>query len=420
MCRKSPGRSDQAGFTLIEATISMTLLLIILLMSMGFLISMRTFSQRQEMSTQPRQTARRALDYLTYYMRGATDMNFMNNSPNAIVSYYRLGTAASDDVPAAFNNITGSEAGSGWSNGTTGIGPTSTATGATITRVGDEGTDVITVGLPSTSGAALFNWPSTGAWPWTTNAAVVGFTEGCGGSDALNLQMFKSATGAHTEGSTEVSNVLTAVDADNNTAFYKITTYTSSACGGTLACTGATGCLGIQVVANPATVINPAGGLPAAWNLPARLYFVSYATFRVKRGQLQQKTGLLNVRAAEAAEDALFAPLLDNVEDLQVAYIYEDGSIFNYTNPTTGVVQLPSPGIPTQNGVGGAANPVTEVAGLRVSVTARSSPIGAYSKVTKGLLRRPASEDHAEGSPDRFYHYRLTATVLIRNRSLGS
>ena len=74
MCRRSP-RHSQAGFTLIEATVSMTLLLIVLLISMGFLISMRTFSQRQEMFTQPRQTARRAMDYLTYYVRGASDMN---------------------------------------------------------------------------------------------------------------------------------------------------------------------------------------------------------------------------------------------------------------------------------------------------------------------------------------------------------
>jgi hypothetical protein len=384
----------------------MTLLLIILLMSMGFLISMRTFSQRQEMSAQPRQTARRAIDYVAYYMRGATDMNFANNSPNAIVSWYRLGTAASDDVPAAFNNLTGSETGNGWSNGTSSISPTTTITGVTVTKMGDSGTDVITVALPTNSGAAVFNWPNAGAWPWTSNPAVLGFTEGCGTSDAANLALFKAASGAHTEGSGEVSNVLTAVDANGNTAYYKITSYTSSACGGTLSCTSATGCQGVQVVANPTTVINPAGGLPAAWSLPARLYFTSYVTFRVKRDQLQQKTGLINVRAAEATEDALFAPLLDNVEDLQIAYILSDGTIL------TG-------GVPSQNGVPNAANPVGNVMGLRVSVTAHSSQIGAYSKVTKGLLQRPASEDHAAGAPDRFYHYRLTSTVLIRNRSLG-
>ena len=404
MCRRSPSHS-QAGFTLIEATVSMTLLLIVMLISMSFLISMRTFSQRQEMSTQPRQTARRALDYLTYYMRGATDMNDRSNSPNAIVSYYRLGT---DDIPGAFNNLTGSETGTGWSNATTGTAPTTTATGVVVTKMGDAGTDMITLALPSSSGAASFDTLPSG-WPWSTTGVVVGFTDGCGTSDAANLQLFKSMTGAH--GSSPVSNLLTAVDGSGNTAFYKITTYTSSACSGSPP--------GITVVANPATVIYPAGGAPT-WGATARLYFVGYATFRVKRDQLQQKTDIINVKNSEAAEDALFTPLLDNVEDFQIAYIYNDGNIFNYTNPTTGVVRLPSPGIPTQNGVPSSANPVANVVGLRVSVTAHSSQIGATTSVTKNLLRRPASEDHAQGAPDRFYHYRLTSTILIRNRSLGS
>ena len=120
--------SPERGFTLIEATISMALLLIVLLMSMAFLMSMRTFSQRQELVTQPRQTARRALDYLTYYVRGATDMNETAQAPNAIVCFYQSGVNARQ---ATYNNI--SNAG-----------------------YGDVGTDMISLAAPTWDAKALF------------------------------------------------------------------------------------------------------------------------------------------------------------------------------------------------------------------------------------------------------------------------
>lgn len=100
-----PNRRGEKGFTLIEATISLTLLLVVLVVSLTFLFSMRTFSQRQEMFTSPRQTARRALDYMTYYIRGAGDLNTTQNNPNAIVVWYKQksGSAA---VQATFDNVT--------------------------------------------------------------------------------------------------------------------------------------------------------------------------------------------------------------------------------------------------------------------------------------------------------------------------
>jgi Tfp pilus assembly protein PilW len=398
MSHKYPSSRSELGFTLIEATISMTLLLIVLLMSMTFLISMRTFSQRQEMFAQPRQSARRAMDYISYYIRGATDMNDAARSPNALVCYYQSAGASRQ---ATYNNIADA-------------------------KFGDIDTDMISLAAPT--------WDATAAFPtWFApangNTALVSFTAGCGtgGDTVANLNLFKNLTGAHTEGGVPVSNLLSAADDTGAWTYYKITQYGASTC------TGATP--GIGIISNPSTPITPPGGAPGLTN--PNLNFAQYASFRVKNAQLQQKTNLFdpsNATANEAAEDAAFSTLLDNIEDLQIAYVYNDGNVYNAnaaawsaanqggrmgtTNPAGTAVT----DIPTQAGPLGAEDAFdsTNVIGLRVSVVARSGQLGAYQSATKNVYFRPASEDRAQGASDRSFHYRLTSTILLRNRALGN
>ena len=391
----------------------MTLLLVVLLISMTFLISMRTFSQRQELFTAPRQTARRAMDYLSYYIRGATDMNWKASSPNAIVTHFAKGNGGggwtTTDYQASFNNLTGTEAGNSVSG--------------SVTAFGDVGTDIISLAKPD-SGMSV----DIAGWPGFQHAAnlIFNFTEGCPDS-AKNLALFKQLTGAHPDppgSSQDVSNVLMLMDSSGAWAYYQITNYDEGAnanCCSPPAGGGGYGTMpGIRVqqVVGKSDGINPPAGHPDLTN--PHLVFVTYTAFRVKNGQLQQKEGLFD----PTNPDDGFVTLLDNVEDLQIAWIFDDGNIYNYTNPDTGVsVVLNTPGqVPTQAGpLGGTptATDVTHVVALRVSVVARSNPLGATTKVTKNLLFRPASEDRAAGAPDRSYHYRLTSTLLIRNRALG-
>ncbi len=57
--------------------------------------------------------------------------------------------------------------------------------------------------------------------------------------------------------------------------------------------------------------------------------------------------------------------------------------------------------------------------GMRVSVVSRANT--PVPLMERAKFFRPASEDRAEDpNTDRFYHYRLTSTVMIRNRNLGS
>jgi len=393
MLRNCPDSKREKGFTLIEATISMALLLIVLLMSMTFLITMRTFAQRQEMFAQPRQSARRAVDYIAQYLRGATDMNYAAQSPNAVVCWYNSG---GNTLQATFNNIANA-------------------------AYGDVGTDMISVAVPTWDATAPS--PATFYLPANSNASALTFTAGCGSAGidtTANLALFKSLTGAHTEGGVLVSNLLTVADSSGAWTYYKITAYpTTCSCSGTS---------NVSVTSNPTTVIAPPGGAPTSMSNP-NLMFVQYASFRVKNAQLQQKTDLFdpaNAVSNEAAEDALFNTLLPDIEDLQIAYIYDDGNVYNakstaWSSTNPGGLMATTGNVPTQAGPSGAAGALdaTSVIGLRVSIVARSSQISDTWSATQNFYFRPASEDRAAGSADRRFHYRLTSTVLLRNRALG-
>jgi hypothetical protein len=227
------------------------------------------------------------------------------------------------------------------------------------------------------------------------------FTAGCGTSDddTSNMAMFKALTGCCDAFGN--SPVLTLVDSKGNWDYFMITGYQKSYCSSGY----------IHVTANHGNSlgVNPPGG--PALEQPAYIQVgVFYNTFRVKNGELQQKSGLFD----PGNPDAGFVTLLNHVEDLQVAYIYDNGGIWNTATQT-----LTTAGqVPTQSGIAGGYPDVASVQGLRLTIVGRSDRL-PVTMLSRDKYARPAAENHAGGQADRFYHYRLTDTVMIRNRMLG-
>jgi hypothetical protein len=174
---------------------------------------------------------------------------------------------------------------------------------------------------------------------------------------------------------------------------------------------------------------------------------VDYTSFRVRNRSLEQKTSgfdgtkyspgifdpVCDVKSPAGTCPAIgFTPVVENVEDLQVAYLFRDGEMWN-----TGIKVLPLADsyIPQQ----AASNPppaaepgaqdVVHVRALRISVITRSNPLdigarGLSASLDAGLYRRHALEDHPEGPLDSvangvFDRYRLTTILVLRNRMLG-
>ena len=159
------------GFTLLEAMVSLLLLVIVLTVAMSMLFQMRAFAERQQFFMLPRQTARRAADYLSYYFAGASDVNdrTASTSPNALITYYNLGGAP---VQASYDNLDGSEHGE--------LDPSRVST-----KFGDLGTDIITLISP-TSPAKYFVSPPFPALGPRVNLWF-NFRGGCAVDDDANI-----------------------------------------------------------------------------------------------------------------------------------------------------------------------------------------------------------------------------------------
>jgi len=387
MCRES--RSDR-GFTLIEATISMTLLLIVLVLSLSFLFGMRAFAERQELFAEPRQTARRAVDYLSEAAKSASDMNPLGANPNALVVWYKKGGV---NTQASWNNVQNA-------------------------ALADVDTDILTLCRATASRRIAFNNWSIGATETTffsaADRATLLFRDGCNDANA-NMAMLMQLTGNCASTSCVggvypcacTSDLLMVADSTGAWSYFTISNYN----GYTTACPNGV----VQVLLTPAGAATI--GPPVTHNVtvPANLSAgVRFFSFRVRDGQLQQKQGLFD--QGVDAPGANFTPLLEDIEDLQVAWVFDDGTIWNDTTAhrlgTTNQV-------PSQDTVGGIVRDVTAVRGLRISVTARA-PRDLPNQVTARYVR-PASEDRLVGAVrDRRYHYRLTSTLMVRNRMLGS
>jgi hypothetical protein len=179
--------------------------------------------------------------------------------------------------------------------------------------------------------------------------------------------------------------------------------------------------------------------------------------------KLQQKLGLFDPNTDNPG--TAFTNVMENVEDLQIAYVYSQDAaagtgidkslVWNTASQTIdptapGCGALPAPGcdthVPFQAGPNfGAAIPpldISNVIGVRFSITGRSPllPIGARQLTnvdakddlvvadpskTPNQHFRPRSEDHdvtmdtvflTRPLYDQYDHYRATATLMLRNR----
>jgi hypothetical protein len=425
-------RSDRTrGFSLAEAMVSLTLLVVVMVVALTLLFTMRSFAERVQWVIEPRQTARRAVDYLSFYLLGATDEAV--GAPNAIVTYYNRDASKPSDptnrVQATYDNLQGDEFGN------------SEVVPGEQTKFGDVGTDIISLILPTGNPA---KYPVAPLWPGykpSPNDFYIGFRGGCGAAnpDTANMDAFKLLT---RENGTGHSNALLLLQ-DNNFSwqYFQINAYVASNCADT---TGQN----IQVKADPGEApplgpIDPPGGHTPSFADPIFLVTgLDAFSFRVRTDangvpNLEQKNGLFDPNTDNPG--AAFVPVIENVEDFQIAYLYADGSFWNTSTQTLVFDSGVYPGcgkcnVPYQAGLNAVApaQDITQVLGLRVSVVARSRPItfgarqisGARTGAAVGAIDRrfrPAAENRAGAAKyDDFEHYRATVTLMLRARMLGS
>jgi len=394
--------------------VSLALLVVVMVVSLTLLFTMRSFAERVQVSIEPRQTARRAVDYLAHFLQGATDCGL--RAPNGIVTYYN-GDASNpaSRVQATYDNLTAAQAGAGF---------------------GDEGTDIISLLLPTGSPAKYPLSPNWLGYSPPARDYYVGYRGGCGlgNDDAANMIAFKALTG---ENGTGHSNALLLLN-DNlgGWQYFRIKTYVAAS-------PPADGCAmlngwNVHITTEPGTApppggegpLDPPGGHPGSMNDPVFLNTGLEAfSFRIRTvngiPSLQQKAGLFDPTTDNPG--TAFVPIIENIEDFQVAYFYPDGTFWQTAASSLKTLDaaLYPDDVPWQAGPSAAPpeRDISQVLGLRFSVVARSHPVtfGARQMSRAALRFRPAVENRTTpGTPDDCEHYRATVTVMLKNRILGS
>ena len=414
--------------------VSLLLLVIVLIVAMTMLFQMRAFAERQQYFMLPRQAARRATDYLSYYFAGASDLNYVipfvpnRQSPNALIMYYNSGTPGVLKQ-ASYNNLTGSETGN--ASRVIPANPPVIPAAITSTNFGDVGTDIITMVTPfNPSRYQVFApFPALDV----ARDLWLNFRVGCATDDTANQKAFQAATGF--DGTQ--SALLTLVDKSGNWAYVRIPSAGYMVDG---LCSDANfKNIHINVDTKSGTLPAPPNGLTGLTDPVYLVVGLQVISFRVLTDpvdgtpKLQQKLGLFDPITDNPG--AAFTNVLENVEDLQVAYMYPDGQIWNTASQSPAAAN----GVPAQAGPSATPGPldISSVIGVRFSVTGRSPllPLAAQKltnvdvkeSLATTLSRhfRPASEDHAVTMDtvnptwpkyDQFDHYRSTATLMIRNR----
>ncbi len=520
-----PGR--RAGFTLMEAMVSLIILVIVMTVVLSLLFSMKSFAEKQQAFIAPRQTARRALDYVAQTLEGAGDWNqitggaapLTSGHPYALVMFFEWGKKDSTvRRQASFNNLTGAESSADWTNGIFSVNPGKTPL-VTSTNFGTMGTDIISVAFPSAQASPakipITNWVGAPMGPDDVEI-YLDYASGCGVDLADpynagnpnnvkdegtggNLEAFQKAVGGpwtETASGDKVSSLVIIADAFGSWRLAQLTglntTNTNSA---TISSTcknkpmlNPTVNMGqvIKATLKKASVDAPVGQgyfAPGGWRsdlltpsvstTSPRLFLISgidFVSFRHQTvldptdstktrviGQLQQKSSGVNPTSGlyapglfdpivDGTGASTFTPIVDNVDDFQVAYILRDGTIWNTSNPTyafnNGGTRVPLQAqTPVSGGVDCTHWPLATtnldvacVVGLRVNIVGRSLPMslgsrsltaGAVTRTGEKRYRTLAVEDHAVGTVDDtvasgvYDRLRLTTTVMLRNRALG-
>jgi prepilin-type N-terminal cleavage/methylation domain-containing protein len=425
MSRRFRSSSGRRGFTLMEAMVSLTILVIVMVVMLTLLFSMRSFAERLQTRLVPRQTSRQSINYLGFYVEGAADLNPLGNNPNALVMWQcttQCTTTTNNPNQVTYNNLTGTEQGNAVLPAT-GLMPANTST-----TFGDIGTDLITLAVPTDPTSV-----PVASWPGNQHAGTLYFNYSAGcPDDTRNLQMFQEATGFLGTGNQTYSPVLTLVDSMGNWVYYQITGYQGSTCSNL----GGTNEI-VHVVMTPGqSAVNIPSGHPDLVSPVSLMTGVRYVCFRVKGGNLQQKQGFFDPFAPNP--NAGFSTIVEDVEDLQIAYIYRAApdlttkpNVYTYNTSTDLIPATVTPyGVPPQAGLNGVepvtAWDITNVQGLRISISSRSKALRLASlqisqRVAETINNfRPAVEDRAKGPVDGFDHYRVTTTLMIRNRMLGN
>ena len=345
--------------------VSVLLLVIVMVVALSLLFTMRSFADRQQFYTAPRQAARRAIDYVSSFAAGAGDLNWdtANNKydPDALPTQVRFG-GKNDTLPlnVAYDNLTGTE----YQGITLGGGFSFTSNsildaGGKYSAYGDVGTDIFTVQIPN-------GQPRIPIATWNGSAfqaanMYIDWEQGCP-DDALNMDLFKQAIGW--DSGTHLSNVLTYTDGNGNFYYVQITgpgdlSSSQSSCnasplyhtsGPTPTCTPGD-------LSNPCSVIhvdathgrsdgiNPPGGFrppqirPLSLGIGLKIYSFRVRTPLDSTGtpcgppNLEQRTGFFfpgndacGLPAVGAAcgscPSTFFTPIVEGVEDMQVAWLY--------------------------------------------------------------------------------------------------
>jgi len=402
--------------------VSLIILVIVMLVTMTLLFTMRSFAARQQFLTEPRQSARRAMEYVSTIAESATDMNWLKGDPNALPTQIRIG-GSNDSLPinVAYDNLRGDEF-NGVTRGSSSLAnttlPTSAAVGvAKYTLWGDAGTDIVAIFQP------VFDL-SLPIIDWTGNAFQsaqmnIDFEDGCPDDGSCNQAGV--CTGNIGQFLTKIgwdgtkSAVLQYRERDGNYYYIQITNVSQSASdcnasplyhtrGPTPTCAPKdpnNPCPVIHIVANQggSDGINPPGGFrppqhyPVTLSLGQRIY-----TFRVRTPldstctptgppQLEQKIGLFNpttdgVACGGSPAANTFTPIVEGIEDMQIAWMYA----FDPSDPDTGTKllwgtsdnRIPSNNNPTPNRW---TNPDTADLGTNPGLESYGVPpqIGAYS-----------------------------------------
>lgn len=381
--RRSSDNRSQRGFSLLELLVVMVILIIVLTLAVQLLFAMHRSAAQQRLQVEARQTARGAVDYVTHLLRTVYDANVPEGTaPGLLFQATIRGTA----IQTGHDNVTDA-------------------------ALADVGTDIITIAVPSQVAAvAPARWPGgdqNSANPWW------GFGLGCDGTanqDERNLALFKQMIAWQEPNGP--SRELMLVDETGNWDWYQICEFVSvgSDCSGGNPCNN-TPCVKVQ--SNPGcgdNVVLPAG-YPHLSN-PRLVLGLQHISLRVREGWLEQKQGIF--RPAVDNPGPNFVRLLPNIEDLQFAYFFDDGTVWNNTPART----LATTGAVPTHGAG-AWTDAGNIKAIRVSVVARAAGVAAGDFTAR--FTRPESENRPAGTAaDQVYRYQASALAMLRNRVPGS